>query len=222
MRPCRPRLPRARARIGGSVVTRSPAIVGNWKLWGTRAQAGRVLRAAARAAARTSAAGPPTSALCAPFTALDVCRRDAATAAGVLVYAQNMHAARRPAPTPGRCRRRCSPSSAIDGVVLGHSERRQYFGETDRALQEKVPAALDGRAAADPLRGRDRGRARGRRDRAQAAPPGAGGAREGRDRAARGGDDRLRAGLGHRHGQGRQPRPGRRRSKRPSASGWPP
>ena len=27
-------------------------------------------------------------------------------------------------------------------MVLGHSERRQYFGETDRALQEKVPAAL--------------------------------------------------------------------------------
>jgi triosephosphate isomerase len=31
----------------------------------------------------------------------------------------------------------------IDGVVLGHSERRQFFGETDRALQEKVPAALN-------------------------------------------------------------------------------
>jgi triosephosphate isomerase (TIM) len=30
----------------------------------------------------------------------------------------------------------------VNGVVLGHSERRQLFGETDRALQEKVPAAL--------------------------------------------------------------------------------
>ena len=32
---------------------------------------------------------------------------------------------------------------ASDGVVLGHSERRQLFGETDRALQLKVPAALE-------------------------------------------------------------------------------
>ena len=31
----------------------------------------------------------------------------------------------------------------IHGVVLGHSERREYFGETDRALALKVPAALE-------------------------------------------------------------------------------
>jgi triosephosphate isomerase len=31
----------------------------------------------------------------------------------------------------------------VDGVVLGHSERREHNGETDRALQEKVPVALD-------------------------------------------------------------------------------
>ena len=31
----------------------------------------------------------------------------------------------------------------VDGVVLGHSERREYNCETDRALQEKVPRALD-------------------------------------------------------------------------------
>ena len=31
----------------------------------------------------------------------------------------------------------------VDAVVLGHSERRQYYCETDRALQDKVPAALE-------------------------------------------------------------------------------
>jgi len=31
----------------------------------------------------------------------------------------------------------------VHGVILGHSERRQLFGETDRALAKKVPAALD-------------------------------------------------------------------------------
>ena len=31
----------------------------------------------------------------------------------------------------------------VGGVVLGHSERRQMFGETDRALQLKVPVALE-------------------------------------------------------------------------------
>ena len=31
----------------------------------------------------------------------------------------------------------------VDGVVLGHSERRQLFGETDKALALKVPAALE-------------------------------------------------------------------------------
>ena len=37
----------------------------------------------------------------------------------------------------------------VDGVVLGHSERRELFGETDRALAQKVPAAL--RAGLRPI-----------------------------------------------------------------------
>ena len=35
------------------------------------------------------------------------------------------------------------PRSTSQGVILGHSERRQYFGETDKALQQKVPRALE-------------------------------------------------------------------------------
>ena len=31
----------------------------------------------------------------------------------------------------------------VNGVVLGHSERREYYNETDRALQQKVPRALE-------------------------------------------------------------------------------
>ena len=31
----------------------------------------------------------------------------------------------------------------VEAVVLGHSERRQHFGETDAALARKVPKALD-------------------------------------------------------------------------------
>ena len=34
-------------------------------------------------------------------------------------------------------------SSAVAGAILGHSERRQLFGETDEALARKVPAALE-------------------------------------------------------------------------------
>jgi triosephosphate isomerase len=37
----------------------------------------------------------------------------------------------------------------VNGAVLGHSERREYFGESDRALQEKVPAALE--AGLEPI-----------------------------------------------------------------------
>jgi triosephosphate isomerase (TIM) len=57
------------------------------------------------------------------------------------VYAQNMHQAENGAFT-GEVSAPMLVELDLDGVVLGHSERRQLFGETDRALQEKVPAAL--------------------------------------------------------------------------------
>jgi triosephosphate isomerase (TIM) len=120
-------------------VPRRPAIVGNWKLWGTRAQAApyceRLVELLPDEPRRPAAIG-----VCAPFTSLDVCVERLA-GSGVAVYAQSMHQEESGAFT-GEISAPMLNEIGVDGVVLGHSERRQFFCETDRALQEKVPAAL--------------------------------------------------------------------------------
>jgi triosephosphate isomerase (TIM) len=118
---------------------RKPAIVGNWKLWGTRAQAAeycdRLLTLLPDERRRPAAVG-----ICAPFTALDVCV-EKLSGSGVGVYAQTMHQEDSGAFT-GEVSAPMLTEIGVDGVVLGHSEWRQYYGETDRALQDKVAAAL--------------------------------------------------------------------------------
>jgi triosephosphate isomerase (TIM) len=118
---------------------RTPYIAGNWKLWATRAQASdycqRLLTLLPDAARRQAEVG-----LCVPFTALDTVVR-ALDGSGVTVSAQNMHQAETGAFT-GEISAPMLTELGVNGVVLGHSERRQLFGETDRALSEKVPAAL--------------------------------------------------------------------------------
>jgi triosephosphate isomerase len=119
---------------------RRPVIAGNWKLWGTRAQAGeycdRLLELLPDERRRPADVG-----VCAPFTALDVCV-DKLAGTGVRVFAQNMSAEESGAFT-GEVSAAMLTEVGVDGVVLGHSERREHNGETDRALQEKVPAALE-------------------------------------------------------------------------------
>ena len=98
--------------------------------------------------------------------------------------------------------------AGVQGTVLGHSERREQFGETDRALALKVPAALE--AGLTPIL--CVGETEGERDnddtdrklRQQVKEDLAGVPSE---RLSRGGD-RLRADLGHRHGPGCHPRAG--------------
>jgi triosephosphate isomerase len=73
---------------------------------------------------------------------------DSTRGSPVQVYAQNMHHA-----SYGACTGEVSPPMLVEldvhGVILGHSERRQMFGETDKALAMKVPAALD--AGLEPI-----------------------------------------------------------------------
>ena len=109
----------------------------------------------------------------------------------------------------------------VDGVILGHSERRQLFGETDEALARKVPAALA--AGLEPilcvgetLDQREAGETEAvlrRQVEADLAevPDG----RAGQPR------DRLRADLGDRHRPQRHPRAGGRARSRSSARSSP-
>jgi triosephosphate isomerase len=123
---------------------RRPLIAGNWKLWGTRAQAADYCE---RLRSLLPADLPADLGVCAPFTSLDVCV-DALRDTAVTVYAQNMHSEQTGAFT-GEISAEMLTELGVDGAVLGHSERRQYNCETDRALQEKVPAALS--AGLEPI-----------------------------------------------------------------------
>ena len=115
---------------------RTPLIAGNWKMHKTIAEAEAYIQGLLP---RISAADADV-AICVPFTALQA-MVDSTRGSGVTVYAQNMHEAEQGAYT-GEISAAMLNELDVHGAVLGHSERRQYFGETDRALQAKVPAAL--------------------------------------------------------------------------------
>ena len=123
-------------------MSRTPFIAGNWKMHKTIAEAEAFI--AAPAAARLGDADGVDIAICPPFIALQA-MVDSARGSRVAGLRAEHARGRRRARSPARSRRRCSPRSTSHGVVLGHSERRQYFNETDRALQQKVPQALERR-----------------------------------------------------------------------------
>jgi triosephosphate isomerase (TIM) len=116
---------------------RRPYIAGNWKMFKTQAEA-KVYVKALRKLLEPDA--PADVGLCVPYTALAASVK-AADGSGIRICAQNMHQ-----DAEGAFTGEVSPPMLLElgvsGVVLGHSERRQFYGETDRALQDKVPAAL--------------------------------------------------------------------------------
>lgn len=116
---------------------RVPLVAGNWKMYKTEAQAEEYIQALLP---RVSSVSGVDVAICVPFTDLRA-MVDSARGSRVEVYAQNMHHEPEGAFT-GEVSAPMLSELDVQGVVLGHSERRELFGESDRALALKVPAAL--------------------------------------------------------------------------------
>ena len=181
---------------------RTPYIAANWKMHKTVAEAGEFVDALLPQIAATQS----DVVICPPFTALTaVVERRYGTA--VKVAAQNMHEEDSGAFT-GEVSAPMLVELDVEAVVLGHSERRQLFGETDEALARKVPAALA--AGLEPIlcvgeteEARDAEQTEAVLERQLQADL----AEVEGGQAGRGGD-RLRADLGDRHRPHRDPRAG--------------
>jgi triosephosphate isomerase (TIM) len=119
-------------------MARTPLVAGNWKMHKTEREAEEYIQALLPL---VSAADGVDVAICVPFTDLKA-MVESARGSRVEVYAQNMHEEREGAFT-GEVSAAMLSEIGVHGVVLGHSERREHFGESDRALAMKVPAALE-------------------------------------------------------------------------------
>jgi triosephosphate isomerase (TIM) len=122
---------------------RTPYIAANWKMHQTVAEAAAFVDALLPRIAATQS----DVVICPPFTALTaVVERRYGTA--IKVAAQNMHEEDSGAFT-GEVSAPMLVELDVEAVVLGHSERRQHFNETDEALARKVPVALS--AGLEPI-----------------------------------------------------------------------
>jgi triosephosphate isomerase len=118
--------------------SRTPFIAGNWKMHKTIAEAEEFVSALLP---RLGDVDGVDVALCVPYLSLGAVV-DSTRGSRVEVYAPNMHEAAEGAYT-GEVSAGMLTELDVHGALLGHSERRQFFGESDKALSLKVPAALE-------------------------------------------------------------------------------
>lgn len=118
-------------------MTRKPLIAANWKMYKTPVQAQEFVKNFLPLVARHER---DEIVLCPSFTAISVVVAGV-TGSGVAVGAQNMYSAEEGAFT-GETSPLMLKAIGTTHVILGHSERRQYFSETDETINKKLHTAL--------------------------------------------------------------------------------
>ena len=115
---------------------RKPIIAGNWKMNKTPEEAGALVHELVPLVADAEA----EVVVCPPFVCLDAVRKEAA-GSNIKLGAQNVHFEKSGAYT-GEISADMLLAMGVEYVIIGHSERRQYFGETDCTVNKRAKAAL--------------------------------------------------------------------------------
>lgn len=122
---------------------RKPIIAGNWKMHKTIAEALDFVNQVKDRVNNDNV----EAVICAPFTLLKDLK-EATKGTNIKIGAQNMHFEEKGAFT-GEISPLMLKELDMDYVVIGHSERRQYFNETDETVNKKVLKALE--VGIDPI-----------------------------------------------------------------------
>ncbi|WP_211748728.1 triose-phosphate isomerase [Paenibacillus sp. Marseille-Q4541] len=117
-------------------MSRTPIIAGNWKMFKTVSESTSFIEAVKGKAEVEGV----ESVICAPFTNLPALV-EAVKGTNIKIGAQNLHFEDNGAFT-GEISGVMLKDLGVDYVVIGHSERRQYFNETDETVNKKVHAAF--------------------------------------------------------------------------------